>query len=586
MANTAETKSGKMPAAIPYIVGNEAAERFNYYGLRAILTTFMVAQFYNPTGSTDPSVVQVAEATANAKTHDFVAMSYLLPMFGGMAADWFWGKYKTILYLSIVYAIGNLTLASFTTSEGFFTAGLMLIALGAGGIKPCVSANVGDQFDETNQHMITKAFNAFYMSINAGSLLSILAIPYLKAHYGATVAFGVPAIAMCIAIGFFYAGRNKYKPVPPPKFDKNKFVVFLTAFGSLVASYLYFDKYRGMGTGPVLGAWGVSTLVLALVFKKNWFAKPGNFIGLNLYRITNGNSNYSVIIFIAVVPILTLILFQLLPSFVSASLINIFKYIWCGLIVLFTFLQKNKWKSILQSGTEKAKEYYGHVVVEGNQSVWRVLAVFAFIPFFWALWDQNQSEWVVQATKMDLNFMGITWQAEQISFVNAGFILLFIPLFTSVIFPAIEKMGLKTTPLRRIGTGLVLTALSFVVIAIIQGWIDAGETPNIKWQILAFIILTAGEVLVYGTGLEYAYTQAPPSMKSTIMACYLLTVTLGNVLVSVIQNNIKTGGFFAQFQGADFYWLFTGICAVTAVVFMFVSPYIKEKSYIGGTNVD
>jgi dipeptide/tripeptide permease len=666
MANTAEVKSGKMPAAIPYIVGNEAAERFNYYGLRAILTTFMVAQFYNPSGSTDPSVVQVAEATANAKTHDFVAMSYLLPMFGGMASDWFLGKYKTILYLSIVYAIGNLTLATFTTQESFFTAGLMLIALGAGGIKPCVSANVGDQFDDTNQHMITKAFNAFYMSINAGSLLSILAIPYLNKHYGATVAFGVPAIAMCIAIAFFYAGRNKYRPVPLPKFDINKLVVFLTSFGSLVASYLYFDTWKQMGTGPVLGAWGVLTFVLALIFQKYWFAKPGNFVGLNLYRVTNGNSNYSVIIFIAVITTLTVILFSLLPSIVSASLVDISQYIWCGVIVLLTFLQKNKWKSILQSGTEKAKEYYGIGVVEGNQSVWRVLAVFAFIPFFWALWDQNQSEWVVQATKMDLNFMGIAWQAEQISFVNAAFILIFIPIFhigsiafleslglkvtktgklitaailgtiaiisalilngninaddflpskiaqylnpnaalqilsidlilmsilflpvfANGVFPTIEKLGIKATPLRKIGVGLVLTALSFVVISIIQGWIDAGQTPNIGWQILAYVILTAGEVLVYGTGLEYAYTQAPPSMKSTIMACYLLTVTLGNVLVSIIQNNIKSGGYFAKFQGADFFWLFTGICGATAIVFMFVSPYIKEKSYIGGTNVD
>ena len=126
----------------------------------------------------------------------------------------------------------------------------------------------------------------------------------------------------------------------------------------------------------------------------------------------------------------------------------------------------------------------------------------------------------------------------------------------------------------------MLTALSFVVIAIIQGWIDAGQTPNIGSQIFAFVILTAGEVLISITGLEYAYTQSPPSMKSTIMACWLITVTLGNVLVSVIQNNIKDGGFFAQFQGADFFWLFTGICAVTAVLFMLISPRIKEKSYI------
>ena len=124
------------------------------------------------------------------------------------------------------------------------------------------------------------------------------------------------------------------------------------------------------------------------------------------------------------------------------------------------------------------------------------------------------------------------------------------------------------------------------MIAIIQTWIDAGQTPNIGWQILAYVVLTAAEVLVSITCLEYAYTQSPPSMKSTIMACYLLTVTLGNVLVSIIQNNIKSKGFFAQFEGAGFFWLFTGICAASAVIFMIVSPFIKEKSYIGVTDTN
>ena len=276
-----------------------------------------------------------------------------------------------------------------------------------------------------------------------------------------------------------------------------------------------------MGTGPVLGVWAIAVLVLAVVFKKQWFAKPGNFVGINLYALTNG-------------------------------------------------------------GFAAAAKEYGDEKIEGIRSVWRVLSVFAFIPVFWALWDQSQSEWVVQATKMDLNWLGIEWQAEQISFVNAAFILIFIPLFSFGIFPALNKMGLKVTPLRKIGTGLILTALSFVVVAIVQGWIDAGEKPNISWQILAFVVLTAGEVLISITGLEYAYTQSPPSMKSTIMACWLITVTLGNVLVSVIQTNIKNGGFFAQFHGADFFWLFTGICFATAVLFILISPKIKEKSYIGG----
>jgi POT family proton-dependent oligopeptide transporter len=257
---------------------------------------------------------------------------------------------------------------------------------------------------------------------------------------------------------------------------------------------------------------------------------------------------------------------------------------------------------MLNGGFGAAAKEYGDETIEGIKSVWRVFSVFAFVPFFWALWDQSQSEWVVQAGKMDLNWLGIKWEAEQISFVNAGFILAFIPFFNVLVFPALEKAGIKVTPLRKIGAGLVLTALSFVVVAITQTWIDGLEAdclaqgtmykdlavtmkPNISWQIFAFIILTAGEVLVSITCLEYAYTQAPPSMKSTIMASYLLTVTLGNVLVSVIQNNIKSGGFFAQFHGAWFFWLFTGICAVTAGLFMVISPFIKEKSYVGvGSN--
>ena len=516
-------KSDKMPSAIPYIVGNEAAERFNYYGLRAILVTFLVSQFYLNAAHGDN---KLAEDIANTKTHDFVAMSYLLPLFGGMVADWFWGKYKTILVLSIVYCIGNLTLAMTTTNEPFFLGALMLIALGAGGIKPCVSANVGDQFNASNQHLLTKAFSFFYLSINAGSTLSILLIPYLNKNYGPRVAFGVPAIAMLIALGFFYAGRNMYvRVMPKPQLNNNKLIIFLTAFFSLVVSYVYWFYVAGkdVGTvGHVLLTWLALVLILAFVFKKQWFAKPGNFIGISLYALTNG-------------------------------------------------------------GFKNAEQEYGPETIDGIKSVWNVLSVFAFIPVFWALWDQNQSEWIIQATKCDLHLFGITWQAEQISAVNAVFVLAFIPVFSYVIYPALDKAGIKTTPLRRIGTGFVFTALSFVVIALLQTRIDAGETPTVAWQLLAYVFLTCGEILIWITALEYAYTQAPPSMKSTIAACGLLTVTVGNVIVAFVHNNSQHKGFFAQFQGASFYWLFTVICVVTGVLFMFVSPFIKEKSYIGVT---
>src|SRR5207249_6911653 len=91
------------------------------------------------------------------------------------------------------------------------------------------------------------------------------------------------------------------------------------------------------------------------------------------------------------------------------------------------------------------------------------------------------------------------------------------------------------TPLRKIGIGLFITALSFVVIVMIQGWIDAGLKPSINWQLLGYAILTLGEAMVSITGLEFSYTQAPNSMKSSIMALWLLTVSAGEFFVGKVN---------------------------------------------------
>src|SRR6201996_1297305 len=126
-------KKSSYPKSIPFIIGNEAAERFSFYGMRSILVTFLVAQFYNPTHN--PALTTVAEAHANENTHFFVALAYTLPFLGGVIADWFTGKYKIILYISMVYCVGHLFLAMFDSNLTGFTAGLVLVAIGAGGIK-------------------------------------------------------------------------------------------------------------------------------------------------------------------------------------------------------------------------------------------------------------------------------------------------------------------------------------------------------------------------------------------------------------------------------------------------------------------
>lgn len=124
----------KFPSSIKYIIGNEAAERFSYYGLRAILTVYLATHFFNPTN--DPLLLQGAEAKANEATHFFITLNYLLPIAGALLADWFLGKYAIILWLSVVYCLGNLMMATFTDNYSMFMTGLVLIAVGSGGIKP------------------------------------------------------------------------------------------------------------------------------------------------------------------------------------------------------------------------------------------------------------------------------------------------------------------------------------------------------------------------------------------------------------------------------------------------------------------
>src|SRR5438128_866186 len=209
-----------MPPGVPYIIGNEAAERFSYYGMKSVLTVFMAHYILNQSGVLAP----MNENESYMYTHLFVFGVYFLPVLGAILADGFLGKYWTILSLSVVYCLGNLTLACMATAWGIaigqrmmLLIGLTLICLGAGGIKPCVSANVGDQFGESNKHLLSKMFGWFYFSINAGSFISSILCPWLLANpkFGPGWAFGIPGITMVIATLFFWGGRNKFVHVPP-----------------------------------------------------------------------------------------------------------------------------------------------------------------------------------------------------------------------------------------------------------------------------------------------------------------------------------------------------------------------------------
>jgi len=205
------------PKSIAFIVGNEFCERFSYYGMKAILSIYLKKKLH------------FTEDKATVIYHTFSCFCYFTPIFGAMIADQFLGKFKTIVYISIIYVLGHLlkTLAAIPTlgvpPVEFSLLGLALIAIGTGGIKPCVSAFGGDQFKLPEQaRQLQTFFSVFYFSINAGSLISTVLTPILREDVECfgddtcySLAFGVPAILMFVATLIIIMGKPLYKMVPP-----------------------------------------------------------------------------------------------------------------------------------------------------------------------------------------------------------------------------------------------------------------------------------------------------------------------------------------------------------------------------------
>lgn len=143
----------------------------------------------------------MGEAEAKTAYHWFASAVYFFPFLGALLADAVWGSIER-LYFCQWYIASAMALAFDHTQVGL-AVGLSLIAMGSGGIKPCVSANLGDQFTSLNAHLLPRAFSWFYFAINLGAFGSMLLTPWLLEHYGPNWAFGVPGLLMFAATGIF-----------------------------------------------------------------------------------------------------------------------------------------------------------------------------------------------------------------------------------------------------------------------------------------------------------------------------------------------------------------------------------------------
>jgi len=427
---TAPHDTAGTPPGLPHIIVNEAAERFSFAGMKTILVVFMTMHMVDASGA--PAVLSGAEA--KGWFHAFASAVYFFPLLGSLLADAVLGKYRTIYWLSIVYCLGHLALALDGTATGL-VIGLSLIAVGSGGIKPCVSAHLGDQFGQRNAHRLERMYTWFYLAINVGSMLSMLLTPWLLSHHGVHVAFAVPGLLMLVSTAVFRGGRDVFVHVPPG------------------------------------GA----------AFIRQTFSRAG------------------------------------------------------------------------------------------LASIGSLVALYAFVAVFWALFAQTGSAWILQAQQMDREILGFELLPAQVQAVQPLFTIAWLPLSTYVLYPALARV-FTPTPERRIGLGMALMAAVFVLLAWIDAQIGAGERPSILWHLLGYSAIALAEVLVAVTCIELSYRRAPPRMKSIVMAVFAFSVSLGNLFTSAVNLLVVDERGASLLTGPSYFLFFAALMAVTV---MFYVPFAR-----------
>jgi len=502
----------KMPPQIPYIIANEGCERFSFYGMRNILTMFLMTSLLLAI----PEDLRKGEA--KEVFHTFVIGVYFFPLLGGWVADRFWGKYNTIFWLSLLYCCGHACLAIFEDSIRGFYFGLFLIALGSGGIKPLVSSFIGDQFDRSNRSLAQKVYDAFYWIINFGSFFASLLMPIFLSQFGARVAFGIPGVLMLIATIVFWSGRRKYVHVKPAAQDPNSFL--------RVARTALLSKNGGQA-GLLVAVVGVVLAIGALF---------------------------------------------LTPS------VGIVAALCLALLLLMVGGGTGTWMQL-----DRARGAHPDEAVEGVKSVLRLLVLFALVTPFWSLFDQKASTWVLQADQMAKP----EWfKSSMMQALNPALVMILIPFNHLVLFPLLRGMGLKITALRRMGAGIAFSGLAWIVVGMMQLWIDGGDKLQITWQILPYVLLTIGEVLVSTTGLEFAYSQAPLAMKGVILSFWSLAVTMGNLWVLLSNSSVQSKAALDYIQSTGVsvtafqMFFFAGFALLAAAVFgLYARSYKMLDNY-------
>ncbi|XP_058151707.1 solute carrier family 15 member 2 isoform X2 [Dasypus novemcinctus] len=608
------------PLSIAFIVVNEFCERFSYYGMKAVLTLyFLYFLHWN-------------EDTSTSVYHAFSSLCYFTPILGAAIADSWLGKFKTIIYLSLVYVLGHVikSLGALPILGGqvvhtvLSLVGLSLIALGTGGIKPCVAAFGGDQFEAKHAEERTRYFSVFYLSINAGSLISTFITPMLRGDvkcFGEdcyALAFGVPGLLMVIALVVFVMGSKMYLKLPPEGNIVAQVVKciwfaisnrFKNRSGDIPKRQHWLDwaaeKYSMQLIMDVKALTRVLLLYIPLPMFWALLDQQGSRWTLQATRM-NRNLGFFVLqpdqmqvlnpfLVVIFIPLFDLGLYRL----VSKCGINFssLRKMAVGMILASLAFAV---AAVVQIKVDKTPHYSKLYLKTKSQDFhfhlkYHNLSVYTEHSMEEKNWyslilhgdGRNISSKMIKDTD-NKTTSGMT----AVRFVNTLHKDVNISLGMDISFNVGEDSGVSAY--RSVERGeypavhcrtedevfsLNLGVLEFGAAYLFVITNNTNQGPqvwkmedipankmSIAWQLPQYTLVTAGEVMFSVTGLEFSYSQAPSSMKSVLQAAWLLTIAVGNIIVLIVAQ------FSNLVQWAEFI-LFSCLLLVVCLIFSIMGYY-------------
>ncbi|XP_010554364.1 PREDICTED: protein NRT1/ PTR FAMILY 8.3 isoform X2 [Tarenaya hassleriana] len=535
--------------ACPFILGNECCERLAYYGIAGNLITYLTFKLHEGNVS----------AARNVTT--WQGTCYITPLIGAILADAYWGRYWTIGCFSAIYFVGMaaLTLSASVpalkpaecvgalcppaTSAQYavFFFGLYLIALGTGGIKPCVSSFGADQFDDTDsRERVKKAsfFNWFYFSINIGALVSSSLLVWIQENCGWGLGFGIPTVFMGLAIVSFFFGTRLY-------------------------------RFQKPGGSPITR---VCQVLVASFHKLNLNVPEDNSL---LYETQDKNSA--------------------IAGSRKIEHTEDYKCLDKAAVLSEDEVKSgdfsNPWRLCTVTQVEELK-----ILI-------RMFPIWASGILFSAVYAQMSTMFVQQGRSMNCKIGSFELPPATLGTFDTASVIVWVPLYDRVIVPLARKftgVGKGFTELQRMGIGLFISIVGGAAAAVVEivrlhlareyGLVESGAAVpmSVFWQIPQYFILGAAEVFFFIGQLEFFYDQSPDAMRSLCSALALLTTALGNYLSSLILTVVtylttrggKEGWISDNLNKGHldyFFWLLAGLSLLNMAIYVFSSVKYKQK---------